>query len=435
MTTTNVEDLLKLSDEDLVPPRTRVVVLISQEILCDKIVPKKAQLKTILQSGNLDPNAGYLLDKKPVDVNKTIYELLPRNMDQLTEVKLVIEAMQKNLEKENETTFNQVIKPCENPFRLLVFSAIEFSSVFKMYPPDAIKYYQLDNFSEISSAYCNSQTDLYISGGKNKNKGTKDFWKISNLNYNIKKLNDLPVKKENHSMIFVLKKIFFVGGNSKETFFYNTSNNNFGQWAPLNHEKISPALALINDKFLYAISEQKDRKKFDFVERTNLLGAPQWEKIKVKLIEPFPMKNFGAAVGYDTKIYFLGGRRNKGEKIYCLNTTKNVIEPCGQENSSLRIGDKTFYHLNKYNSALIPNELREDIQVILFNRQKNKFRKVHYSKDLEEKIELKDFSYPDDKNKDVQEPKNVGVFCKTIGDKDDTPPLPDKLIKFPNPVE
>ena len=352
-------------------PRARVAVLQRNQILIDQIVPKRAQLKTVILSGNLDPNAQHLLDKCRVDLEKTIYQLLPKNVDQLEEIRLMIEYIpNEKLSSDPGIAFKQVIKPCENPFRLLVFFADEYEAKFKTYPPDAVKYYGLDNYSESCSAYCNSATGFFISGGDGRGIGTKDFWKINNINYNIEKL-DLPIKKEKHSMIYAPKKyIYFVGGCNKDTFFFNTFTNTFGTWAPLNHEKKSPALALVNGHFLYAISEQKDQNDLDFIERTNLTSNPSWEIINVRLNEPFPMKSFGAAVGYDNKIYFLGGRRDKGEKTYCFNTNENAIEPCVQENSSLKIGDKTFYTLNKYNSALIPNELREDIQVILFNRQK-----------------------------------------------------------------
>ena len=54
-------------------------------------------------------------------------------------------------------------------------------------------------------------------------------------------------------MIFVPKKyIYFVGGCTKDTFFYDTSSNLFGEWAPLKQEKTSPALALVNNRYLYA---------------------------------------------------------------------------------------------------------------------------------------------------------------------------------------
>ena len=428
---TKTKKLPNCVDVDFMAPVTRVIVFLKDEVLLNKIVSKKARLREIFLSGNLDPNGNYIMDGRALDVNKTIFELLPKYSDQLTEVKLIIHAIKLDLQDDNqELYFDPVLKPFENPFRILVFSPEEFTTSFKKYPASTIKYYKLDNFSDSASAYCNTDKGLYISGGKNKGKGTKDFLKVCNLRLTIEKLPEIPFKKENHSMIFVPKNyIYFVGGNTKDTFFFDTNSNLFGEWAPLKQEKVSPALALVNNRYLYAFSEQKDKKKYDFIERTDLKKIPEWEKITVKVIEPFPMHNFGAAVGNDGRIYFLGGRRDKGEKIYCYNTQKNLIEPCGQENSSLKISDKTFYFINEYNSALIPNELRDDVQIVLFNRKKNKFRKVHYEKDLDETIDSKDMTNTAS-SKNPEQNRPLKVYCKKfpIGK---MPQLPERLIKFP----
>jgi hypothetical protein len=426
---TKTKKLPNCDDVDYVAPVTRVIVFLKEEVLLNKIVSKKARLREIFISGNLDPNGNYVMDGRPLDVNKTIFELLPKYADQLTDVRLIIHAIKLDLQEDNqEIYFDPVLKPFENPFRILVFSPAEFTTSFKRYPANTLRYYKLDNFSDSASAYCNTDKGLYISGGKNRGKGTKDFLKVCNLKLTIERLPDIPIKKEGHSMVFVPKNyIYFVGGCSKDTFFFDTSSNLFGEWAPLKQEKISPALALVNNRYLYAFSEQKEKKKFDFIERTDLKKIPEWEKITVKVVEPFPMHNFGAAVGNDGRVYFLGGRRDKGEKIYCYNTLKNIIEPCGQENSSLKISDKTFYFLNEYNSALIPNELREDVQIVLFNRKKNKFRKVHYEKDLEETIDIKDMTNSSGK---PEENRPLKVYCKKIPF-GKMPQIPEKLIKFP----
>ena len=423
---------LSCSEIDLISPITRLIVFLKDEILLNQIVSKKSRIKEIFLANNLDPEANYVYDGRPLDTNKTIIELLPINADQLTEVKLFIQAIKLDLESDkNETYFSPILKPFENPFRVLVFSPEEFTTSFKKYPQSTLKHYKLENFSDTASAYCNTDKGLYISGGKNKGKGMKDFWKICKIKLTISSLQEIPLRKEFHSMIFVPKNyIYFVGGNSKETFYYDLNSNVFNNWAPLKQDKISPALALVNNKYIYAFTEQKNKKKNDFIEKTDLTKYPEWEKINVKLIEPFPMHNFGAAVGNDGRIYFLGGRRDKGEKIYCYNTLKNIIEPCGQENSSLKISDKTFYFLNEYNSALIPNEIREDIQIVLFNRKKNKFRKVHYEKDVDEVIEIKDMTSTLTPSIYKEENKGVKVYYKKIP-LGKMPYISEKLIKFP----
>ena len=363
---------------DLIAPITTVIVFLKEEILLNKIVSKKSTIKSIFIANNLDPNATYLFEGKPLDLNKTITELLPKTNEILAEIKLFIQLIKLDLQSDKEETlFSPILKPFENPFRILVFSPEEFSVTFKKYSQETLKHYKLDTFSDTATAYCNTDKALYISGGKNKGKGTKDFLRVCKIKLAINSLQEIPIRKEYHSMIYVPKNyIFFIGGNSKDSFYYDINANSFTNWAPLKQDMLSPALALVNNKTIYAFSEQKNKRRNDFIEKTDLTKYPSWEKINVRLIEPFTMVNFGAAVGNDNRIYFLGGRREKGEKIYCYNIIKNIIEPCGQENSSLKISDKTFYFLNEYNSAIIPNELREDIQIVLFNRKKNKFRKI-----------------------------------------------------------
>ena len=330
---------ISYNELDLIAPITRVIVFLKEEILLNKIVPKKFSLKSIFISNNLDLNANYIFEGKPLDLNKTIIDLLPPNSKQLSEIKLFIQLIKLDLNSEKEETlFSPILKPFENPFRILVFSPEEFSISFKKYSQETLKHYKLDTFSDTASAYCNTDKALYISGGKNKGKGTKDFLRICKIKLSLNSLQDIPLRKEYHSMIFIPKNyIFFIGGNTKETFYYDINSNNFTNWASLKQEKISPALALINNKYIYAFTEQKNKKRNDFIEKTDLTKYPCWEKINVRLIEPFPMQNFGAAVGNDNRIYFLGGKREKGEKIYCYNVIKNIIEPCGQENSSLKI--------------------------------------------------------------------------------------------------
>ena len=132
---TKTKKLPNCDDVDFVAPVTRVIVFLKDEVLLNKIVSKKARLKEIFLSGNLDPNGNYLMDGRPLDVNKTIFELLPKYSDQLTDVKLFIQAIKLDLQEDNqEVYFDPVLKPFENPFRILVFSPAEFTTSFKDMP-------------------------------------------------------------------------------------------------------------------------------------------------------------------------------------------------------------------------------------------------------------------------------------------------------------
>ena len=124
---------LSCSEIDLISPITSLIVFLKDEILLNQIVSKKSRIKEIFLANNLDPEANYVYDGRPLDTNKTIIELLPINADQLTEVKLFLQAIKLDLESDkNETYFSPILKPFENPFRVLVFSPEEFTTSFKL---------------------------------------------------------------------------------------------------------------------------------------------------------------------------------------------------------------------------------------------------------------------------------------------------------------
>ena len=119
MSLTKDENSLICKEIDYAPPITRVIVFLKDEVILNRIVSKKSRLKDILISGNLDPNANYILEGRPLDINKTILELLPKDTDQLTEIKLFIQLIKLDLQDETkETYFSPILKPFENPFRI-----------------------------------------------------------------------------------------------------------------------------------------------------------------------------------------------------------------------------------------------------------------------------------------------------------------------------
>ena len=75
-------------------------------------------------------------------------------------------------------------------------------------------------------------------------------------------------------MIFIPNNyVFFIGGNNKETFYYDTKKNIFIKWADLNDIHIQPAL-IYDENYIYIFSSNNR-----YYEKTNLNKNPKWEKI------------------------------------------------------------------------------------------------------------------------------------------------------------
>jgi hypothetical protein len=311
------ELLPQLCEEDNLIPTIRVLIMQKNEVHFNKIVSKKAKIKEILVSNGLDPEKTYVMDKNPVDVEKTVLEIVPKSKAHLAEAELIIEVLPINVEIRHEIRYDPVLKPVENPFRIYAFSPKSFDITMKNYSNESINKLNLHNFSDQYSGYCNTSKDLYISGGKNGGKGTKDFWRINKQNFGVEKLTDLKINKEQHTMFFVPKNyIYFIGGNTQDTYLYNIPKNNFEDWAKLNKKRVKPCVALTNKCQMYVFDNQPEKGNKEFIERSILDKGRIWEIIKVTLPDQFQLTNFSSAVGLDNKIYLFGGK--KKIKIFLL---------------------------------------------------------------------------------------------------------------------
>ena len=291
-----MELLPQLCDEDKLIPTIRVLIMLGKDVLMNKIVSKKAKIREILVANNLDPEKTYLLDQQIIDVDKTILEIVPKSKAHLTAADLIIEIAPLDLDFKHEIRYDPVLKPIEKPFRLLTFHPKNYILTEQRYSDKSIKNLKLDDFSD-SYAYCNTNKSLFISGGKKGN-----FWKVDKQNLCIEALPRIKSPKENHTMFFVPKKyVYFIGGNSLDTFLYNTIRKNFEDWGPLKKKKIKPCVALANKCQLYAFDAQGGKNNFEFVERCDLTKGREWEVIKVILSERFPLIDFSSATDYDNK--------------------------------------------------------------------------------------------------------------------------------------
>ena len=219
-----LQNILRYINEDFAPPTVRLILVTQKETLLNKIVSKKSTLHDILKEEGLKEAKNYLLFGKPVHLDQKIIDLIPKNYSNLSNIELIIE--DKNILLEDDKIYyEKILKPLDDPFKILVFSPNEFNISIKSYPDETIEKFGLKKFSLKSSSYCNTPDNLYISGGSGEdyssvNSGNKHFWKINSIKTNIEKLDDLPIDKQSHSMIYIPKHyIYFIGGNNKTFFF------------------------------------------------------------------------------------------------------------------------------------------------------------------------------------------------------------------------
>jgi hypothetical protein len=259
-----------LKYEHSIAPIVRVIIKNKVEVISNKIYPKEITFKNILESEELNPDIHYTFMNDPIDINKPIIELIPKNKDILTEIELIIEADTLDLNpNQKDVSYYKILRPFEKPFRILSFSPIDNNISIKKFPNQTLTYFGLDNFSCSKSSYCNTPFDLYISGGGGSAElegEKKNFFKINNIKISIEKLEDLPLEKECHSMIYIPPKyIYFIGGNNRATFYYNLINKSFSLWTPLKKSKKYPALVLVNNSVIYAFGSQNKLTDKDLI--------------------------------------------------------------------------------------------------------------------------------------------------------------------------
>ena len=250
------------------------------------------------------------------------------------------------------TTSNLVGKPFNNPFEVFIFNRNTKLLNIQTFDNRQIQSLGLNHYGP-SSAYCNGNNHLYISGGEtNKNEINDQFFDINLTNNNIEGPYNISPKK-NHSMIF--------------------DNVNKADNEQLSFEKID-----INNPYA------------------------EWELIyPIINTEKFPQKFF--AVSKDNageNIIFLGGNMDdnidsKDLKNYRYNIESNSIEETNIPFLDFNYKEKTFLTYNKNVEYLLPDFNRKHPIVTFYVKNKQKFEKINYLP----KTEIKDDENYIQKNK------------------------------------
>ena len=280
-------------------------------------------------------------------------------------------------------------KPFNNPFEIFVFKKSDKVLKIKTYEENVVNKLGLNEYDS-SSAYCNGNNKLFISGGETKDSEIiNKLWAIDlNDNY----LNDpyiIPPKK-NHSMIFIPPGyVFMVGGNDKKAFYFDSESQEVYEWADLNEERNEPALQRIGNTLYCFDNVNKSNDDQLSFEKTNLDSVnPEWNLFYPQIdpnlsIQKLPQKFFGVSKDSDNSIIFLGGSMDNftDRNIltnYKYNPNNNNIEISNVPYRDYNFKEKTFLPYNKNIDYILPDFNKQHPEVVFYVKNKSKVEKVNY---------------------------------------------------------
>ena len=286
----------------------------------------------------------------------------------------------------NNTNFNDcelIGKPLSKPFQIQIYDKKNNEIKCLNVNQNEIDKYQMEKYGN-ESGYCNGNNHLYILGGEYKNNILNDFWDIDLKKIQIEKIPNV-IKKKNHSMTFILNKyVFIVGGNSKNTFYYDTETKIIKEWADLNYERNEPALIEINNE-LYCFDNLKKGNNDITFEKTNLnlKENPKWEIIKPNLNDNFLQKFFGCSKLDDDTILFIGGFMIKDNSVKSLmnfkyNVPNNVISVSDIPFENMDLSEKNSYKIDNQNDIIIPNYKKEEPKVIIIEKDNKTLKQIKF---------------------------------------------------------
>ena len=279
-------------------------------------------------------------------------------------------------------------KPISDPFLIYTFEPKAKLIKPFLFNEEKIKKCELDKFG-VDSAYCNGHNHLYISGGIDQatNEVIGLFWVID-----LKKMlfyNPIKIEpKKNHSMIYIDKKVYMVGGDNVKTMFYDIDKGEIKAWANLNYERFEPSL-IKHDNFLFCFDTSKRinyERGFNF-ERIDLdsnsngvweLITPKCSPEDLKLV--FNQKFFGVVEDFKQNIIFVGGmyddnKENENSESERMNMQYNIcenkIEKSDNPFKEISFSEKCFLPLDYNTYYIIPNFNRRSPNIIYYYKNRN----------------------------------------------------------------
>ena len=301
-----------------------------------------------------------------------------------------IQPLKDSLHCDKEEIKPEVIgKPFHNPFEVYIFKRSDKILEIQNYDNNEVTKTELDKYNP-SSAYCNGQDMLFISGGETKyHEFLNKFWVIDLKSENNQIMSYEIPPKANHSMIFIPPcYVFIVGGNDKKTYIYEIDNQTFFQCNDLNEQRNEPSLIKMGESLYCFDNINKGDNKLTF-EKADLSSSDfKWEilypKFNSNKIEFFPQKFFGVAKEGKNEVLFLGGNMdlNDSDNDECKNYKYNIktdqIEESEIPYQEFNFKEKTFSIYNDNVSYLLPDFNRHSPEVVFLVRKKKKLEKINY---------------------------------------------------------
>lgn len=288
------------------------------------------------------------------------------------------------------------IKPifCTPSFRLIIIKKKENEIIKKDLLETTITSHNLDKCTR-ESTFCNGINTIFIHTGFDKDEPVGLFWsvKLGKIESEPEVLEKECKIRQLHSMIFVPSRyVFVIGGrnekneNLKSVEFYDTEKEIFYDYEDMPEFLLEPSLCLVNSKFLYVITNNKDKpgmsKFFMFV--TNLEEPPKWETIEPQRSERLIFNyRYFSVIQIDDCLHFFGGETFSKEETQnsCVkyNIKKNLLEPTDETFEKFQFSSKVFIPLeeNRYAIGEQSNKGNEK-QIIFFFKQDKIIHKMDF---------------------------------------------------------
>ena len=325
---------------------------------------------------------------KPLKLTDKIKSLINQEIPTVC-INQVIKKKPLQINKE-EILPDVVGKPFNEPFEVFLFTKVDKSLKIQTYDPTTVNELKLNNYSP-SSAFCNGNNRLFISGGETKDGEIIDnFWEIDLAGQNIAEPVKMPPKK-NHSMIFIPNNyVFVVGGDDKKTFYFNTETAEICEWADLNNIRREPALERISNNLYCFDNINKGNNDVFTVEKTDLdSNKPLWHLLAPKMnfssngLQRVNQKFFGVSKDEEDNIIFLGGNMDNSSENdesfnYKYNINSNAVEISKVPYRRYNFKEKTFLTYNKNVNFILPDFNKQHPEVVFYVKNKNKLEPINY---------------------------------------------------------